>query len=207
VSLIGGKVVLKNAKGRMLKIPREQLSGEDLEFIQLEMPPDLDISFSKQSTQRVYPESLGTRRPTMLRYVFSAKIKQMSTKSYDHELQAEIFVIGAEIGGDNYILLDRQQHAFTLNKENQRFGRLSSGKTVEVIDYLLGNNTIGLRHRGMKYASYLVVITDSRGKIIAHETPKKWLFKNLENLREVPVGKCIDKTCNRIAPTPPKRYY
>jgi len=207
VSIIGARVAFKNAKGKLLKVPQGKISEEDLTFIQLEMPPDLDISFSKQSTQRVYPESLGNQpRPTSYNYVFSAKIKQTSTKSYDQELQIEIFAIGAEFGGNSYILLDRQKHSFTPTKENQRSARFE-GKTVVLTDYLIGNDTIGRQHRGRKYASYLVVVTDSRGKIIAHETSKKWLFENLENLRQVPAGKYIDKTCTRIGPTRPRRFY
>ncbi len=207
VAVIGGKVVLKNARGKIVKVPQEKMSVDDLKFIQLETPPALDISFSKQSTQRVYPEDLGLQPlPTSSYYVFSTKIKQTSTKNYDQELQVELFAIGAEFGGDRYILLDRQKHLFTPTKKNQRSGRFE-GKTVELTDYLIGNDTIGRQHRGRKYSSYLVVVTDARGEIIAHETPKKWLFDNLENLREVPVGKCIDKTCTRVGPTRPKRFY
>jgi len=204
VTVIGGKVSLKNAKGRLLKIPQGQLSGEDLKFIQLETPPKLDISFSKQSKQRIYAETLFSTDPppSSAHYVFSAKIKQTSTKSYDQELQVEVFAIGAEVDGDKYILLDRLKSSFTPTKENQRSGRFE-GKTVELIDYLIGGDTVGWLHRGRKYASYLVVVTDSRGKIIAHETPKKWLFENLENLRQVPVGTYFDETCTRVSPPPP----
>jgi hypothetical protein len=121
-------------------------------------------------------------------------------------LQVEVFAIGAEVGGDKYILLDRQKHRFTPAKENQRSGKFS-GETVVLTDYQVGNDTWGRQHRGQKYASYLVVVTDSRGKIIAHETPKKWLFENLKNLREIPVGRYFDKTCTRVGPTRPKRFY
>jgi len=207
VAVIGGKIALKNTKGKLRKIPKERLSGEDLKFIQLDMPPELDISLSKQSKQRVYPESLGHQpRPTSAYYVFSAKIKQTSTKRYDQELQVEMFAIGAEVDGDKFILLDRLESSFTPTKENQRSCRLE-GRTVELTDYLIGNDTIGRLHRGQKYSSFLVVVTDARGKIIAHETPKKWLFDNLENLRQIPVGRYFDKTCTRVSPTGPKQIY
>ena len=207
VSLVGDKVAFKKARGKLTKIPRGEMSKEDLTFIQLEEPPELDISFSKKSRQRVYPESLSNQpRPTSYNYVFSAKIKQISTKRYDQELQVEVFVIGAEIGGNKYILLDRHKHRFTPTKENQRFGQFE-GENVVLTDYLIGTNQIGRQHRGRKYSSFLVVVTDSRGKIIAHETPKKWLFENLENLRGVPVGRYFDKTCTRVGPTPPRRFY
>jgi hypothetical protein len=207
VSLIGDKVAFKKAGGKLIKISQGNLSEADLIFIQIENPPELDISFSKKSLQRVYPESLGSQpRPTSYNYVFSAKIKQISTKNYDQELQVEVFAIGAEVDGDKYILLDRQKHRFTPTRENQRSGKFS-GESVVLTDYQVGNDTWGRQHRGQKYASYLVVITDSRGEIIAQETPKKWLFEHLENLREIPVGRYFDKTCTRVGPTRPKRFY
>ena len=60
-----------------IKIPKGKMSAEDLKFIQLEMPPKLDISFSKQSIQRSYPETLNTDLPTSFYYDFSATIKQI----------------------------------------------------------------------------------------------------------------------------------
>ena len=33
------------------------------------------------------------------------------------------------------------------------------------------------RRRGQKYGGYLIVVTDSRGKIVDHETSHKWLFE------------------------------
>ncbi len=74
-------------------------------------------------------------------------------------------------------------------------------------EFLIGHDTVGREARGCKYSSYLVVVTDSRGDIIAHKTPKKWLFENYENLKEIPVGRYIDKTCTRVRPTRPKTLY
>jgi len=53
-------------------------------------------------------------------------------------------------------------------------------------------------------SSYLVTVTDEREKIIAYQTPNKWLFENLENLKNLPVGTYMDKTCTHPHPTQPK---
>jgi len=208
VTVIGDKAVLKNEQGKMQKIPLAQFSEKDREFIELAEPPDFSITFSKQSSQRMVKKSPFNKKnvPTVFDYVFGAKLKQTSTDPYNHGLHVEFFAIGAEIDGNNHILLDYQKSSFTPTKENQRSFELR-GETVELTDYLIGSNRVGWQHRGRKYSSYLVVVTDLRGKIIAHETPKKWLFENLENLRQVPVGKCIDKTCTRVGPSRPKRFY
>ncbi len=207
VTLVGGKVLLRKSKRKTVKIPKEKFSEEDLKYIQLETPPDFNISFSKQSRQRVYPEHRTNQPvPESAYYVFSVNLEQTSIKSYDQELQVEIFVIGAEVKGDRHILLDRQKNSFTLTKENKRSARFS-GKTIELTEFIVGHNAVGMESRGRKYSSYLVVVTDQRGKIIAHKTPKKWIFENYENLKELSVGNYFEKTCTRVRPTRPQTVY
>ena len=58
--------------------------------------------------------------------------------------------------------------------------------------------------RGKKYDTYLIILTDKRGKVIAMKTPSKWLLENLENLKNLPVGSFMDKTCTRVYPGRPK---
>jgi len=201
VTVIAGKVSLKNPKGKRLKLPVGQFSEEDRIFIQLEMPPRLDINFSKSSKQRVFPFTLSQEIPRSSYFTFKTTIKKTSTKRYDQELTAEYFAIGSEFGGDKHILLDYRKENFSLTKENG--GRFEfSGKPVELLDYASGTG----QRRGEKYAGYLVVVSDIRGKSIAHNGSSKRLFENLENLRQVPVGKYFDDTCNRAAPTRPKRF-
>ncbi len=200
VGCVVGKVLLKNKEGVQVKVPLKGFSEADQKYIQLENPPELDISFFKKSKQRWYIPDLGTSTPlpTSLYYTFGVKVKQTSSGSYNHELKIECFAIGAEIHGNKYVMLDHQEHTFVLTEENDRSSEFE-GRTIEVIDYQIREF-----HRGRKYSSFLVVVTDARGKIIAHKTPKKLLFKNLENLRKVPPGKCFDKTCTRVGPTRPK---
>ena len=142
--------------------------------------------------------------PVAFYYNFSVEIEQTSLGDYDHELHVELFTIGAQIlDSKGYVLLDRQTGSFTLNKENERSFRLKGKKDVELFNSKLGSSESGYYNMGLKYSSYLVVVTDSRGKIIAHEAPKKWLFENLERLRELSVGNFFDNTCTRIGPARP----
>jgi len=131
---------------------------------------------------------------------FSVTIEQTSTRQYDHELVAEFFAIGDEVDGNKYILLDYQRSNFMLTDENKRRVELA-GETVEILDYILN----GYR-RGTKFGGYLVLITDSRGEIIAYKTTKGAYYENLNNLRTVPVGRYFDKTCTRCTPTRPKKW-
>ena len=199
VTVIGGKAVLKDSRGRLRKMPLAQLSAEDREFIELANPPEFNIDFSRKSSQSIIKMSPlnKTPPPKILDYVFSARLKQISAGLYNHELHVEFYAVGAERFGDRYILLDRQESRFTPTKENQQSHEFS-GKTVRLTSYELFGD-----FRGNKYSTYLVVVTDSRGKIIAHKTPSKWLFENLGNLGQLPVGCYLDKTCTRVFPTRP----
>ncbi len=201
MTTIAGKVSLKNRKGKQLTLPENRFCEADREFIQLETPPQLDINFSKSSKQRVFPFTLSQEIPRSSYFTFKATIKKTSVKPYDRELTAEYFAIGAEFGGEKHILLDYRKENFFLTKKNG--GRFEfSGNPVELVDYASNG-----QRRGKKYGGYLVVVTDARGEIIAHNASSKLFFGNLENLRTVPVGKYFDDSCIRTAPTRPKRWY
>jgi len=211
VTVIGDKAVLKDSRGKQRKILLARLSPEDREFIELAQPPKFNIDFSKQSSQRAVPPSgiiifnAAWEQPKLYDYVFSAKLKQTSAGEYNHELRVEFFAIGTERHGNNYILLDRQETTFTSTRENQRSLEFS-GKPVLLVDSNFYRGSGYTERRGEKYSSYLVTVTDERGKIIDYATPNIWLFENLENLKKLPVGKRMDKTCTRTYPTPPKSF-
>lgn len=135
----------------------------------------------------------------MFDWEFTAKVKQSSPGAYRHKLEIEFFAIGKEADGNNYILLDRQSGSFVPADMPDRNFRLT-GKKVLLYDYSHLYDSL----RGGKYSTYLITVTDQRGVIIAHKTPKKWLFDNLENLRKIPVGRYFNKSCERVFPTRPK---
>ncbi|MEN8253847.1 MAG: hypothetical protein ABFR33_00100 [Verrucomicrobiota bacterium] len=200
VTVIGQKAVLKSGDGRQRKIPLLQLSDEDREIIELARPPKFNMDFSKKSEQFIGKMSPFNQQPPpkVLDYVFSAKLKQTSAGRYNHELHVEFFAIGAEITGDRYVLLDRQESRFIPTKKNER-SHVFSGKPVRFTSYDLDDIT-----RGLKYAGFLIVVTDSRGVVIDHRTANEWLFENLGNLRRLSVGNYMDKACTRVFPTRPK---
>jgi len=204
ITVISGKAVLRDARGKQRKIPLSQLSEEDRLHIELVQPPKFNIGFSKQSSQRFFKESpiLPGWMPEHLDYVFSAKLKQTSAGEYNHELHVEFFAIGEEIDGDNYILFDRQESNFTPTKENGR-SHMFRGDPVPVrvmdFQYLI-------YRRGQKYGGYLIVVTDERGKIIDHGASHKWLLGIVDPLRVLPEGKHFDKTGARVEPPRPKSH-
>ncbi|MEN8255529.1 MAG: hypothetical protein ABFR33_08675, partial [Verrucomicrobiota bacterium] len=184
----------------------DRLSDEDRRFIELASPPVFNIDFAKQSNQIII--DMGPYAtwpaPSLHDYVFTAKLKQTSAGEYNHELKVELFAIGEELDGDNYILFDRQESRFTPSKENGRSHRFA-GKTVRLRNYVI-NPKDPLR-RGEKYGGYLIVVIDERGKVVAHASPYKWMFGIYEKLKVFPVGRHFDKTGTRVFPPRPKRTY
>ena len=199
VHVMGDKVILKNSEGVTKKVELNALSAEDRHFIELSSPPRLDLNFTRKTEQKVF----STRfilylKPDVNFNTFGVRIRQTSAGSYNHELQVEFFAIGKERTGNRYQLLDRQSSSFVPNKENRRSHQFS-GKTVELDDYVI--STI---RGGMAYAGHLILVFDSRGELISTKASSKWLLENVENLKKLPVGSYMDKTCTRTFPTRPK---
>ena len=200
VMLLGGKVVLRDTKEALQKIPLNLFCAADQEYVELETPPRFNIDFSKQSRRLNVPPSFfpSWEQPKLFEYTFSAKLKQVSANHYSHPLKVELFVIGKEIMGNRYLLLDRQVRSFIPSQQKDRRFRFS-GQSV-----LLRDSTFYKQRRGERYCSFLIVVSDEKGRIIQYATPKKWLFEHLNDLRTFPVGKHMNKQCQRVFPTPPK---
>ena len=201
VTVMSGKAVLKDARGRSRKVPLNQLSDEDRLFAELARPPKFNFDFSKKTSQRIFESSpYGSQLPKEVEYVFSARLKQTSAGEYRHELKVEFFAIGEEIDGDNYILFDRQESRFTPSAENER-SHTFSGRTVPVRER---GEALSMGRRGDKYGGYLVVVTDTRGKVVDIGSSHKWMPGLVDELRRLPIGKHFDKSGGRVAPPRPK---
>ncbi len=202
VAIIGKEVVLKDPRGRQKKIPLERFSEADRNYIELEQPPEFNIDFAKLTSQWTYPPSPYSTRvpPTMFDYTFKAKLKQVSTGDYDHDLKVEIFAVGKQYSDDNsFVLLTREDDHFVPAKQENRLFSYSTKKKVT-----LHVTNIFSAFQGTKYYGYLVVVTDERGEIIQHAESNAWLFNILDNLRTLPVGSYFNKSGKRIHPTQPR---
>lgn len=199
VCVMGNKAVLENPEGVTRKINLDEFSTEDRQFIELSSPPRLDLDFTRKTEQKMFSNRfILYLKPDINFNTFGIRVKQTSTGSYNHELQVEFFAIGKERAGKRYQLLDRQSSSFIPTKENRRSHQFK-GKTVELDDYVIASI-----RGGMGYAGHLILVTDSRGELIATKASSKWLLENVANLKKLPVGSYMDKTCTRTFPSRPK---
>ncbi len=201
--VMGDKVVFKTERGKTEKIPVDQLSKADLEYIDLERPLKLSIDFIKKSTQisnpPLSPFLSGSQRPLKrFNYTFGARVKQTTARTYSHELAIEYFAVGKEVDGNCHILLERHKDAYIPTKENKRSFEFR-GEQVPLRQIALRSSA---PMRGTAYDGYLITVTDERGKIIAHRTSSKFLFENIENLKKLSPRNYFDRDCKRVLPTP-----
>jgi hypothetical protein len=203
IARVAGQAVLKNAKGRQLKIPLEQLSVEDRYYIDLADPPEFAIDFSKTSEQVMPPPqsplNQGERPYQAFDFVFSTTVRKKGSVDYNHELTVEHFVFAEEVDGDNYKLVDRRSSTFVPSAENRHSHEFHGEKARIEQSAVRASAPI----RGTKYGGFLVTLTDGQGKIIQYKTSHEWLFDHYDNLQRIPVGKHFDAACRRVGPPRP----
>ena len=201
------KIVLRDANGKEWTILKDKFvfSAEDLEYLDLENPPELVLEFRKSITQKNFTMvRFAEDRPSEQRATFGALVKQKGYQEYNYPMTVEFFAIGKEIKGNRYILLDRLSQPFRLTKENKKEFEFYSERIVHMTD--TWGDSENYSRRGEQYAGFLIVVKDKRGKVIAMDGSDKWLEQNLATLEERYIGNYMDETCQRTYPTRPKSY-
>ena len=196
-------VLIEKEDGRQQKIELALLSAADRQFMELAAAPEFKVEFIKTSDQ-VHPTTLSpydNGRPlSILDYVFGAKLKWSSSDaSYAHPLTVEYFAVGREVNGDNYILLDHDSESFVPAGESTRRFAVE-GRSVRLKKYA---NRYGCPMRGRKEKGYLVVVTDSLGRVVQYKASNEFLFEHLPKLRRLPVNAHFDDHCVRHYPSRP----
>ncbi|MDF7801985.1 hypothetical protein P4C99_21090 [Pontiellaceae bacterium B1224] len=204
ISKIGDKAVFRSASGKQVKIPYNTISQADHDYITLSDPPEFDVEIVKSADPyhvvlASYELDRGHLPPRIQDWTFGAKVSQKGLGDYPHELKLEYYAIGHQyLDPNKYRIIAHDSATFTPSKENKGSFKFESERPARTFDY----NWVEQR-RGLKYNESLVLLTDSRGKIIAHRSTAKWLWDNLDELRKRDVWNYINKDCERVYPTGP----
>jgi len=214
VIIFGGKVVLKLKNGKKIRVPLNELSKTDREFVELKNPPKLTINFTKTTKQRKTPRQAESAEknhpsPKVEFMTFFVSIKKTSAQPYPHKLTVEYFAFGKEINGNREILLAREKRAFSFKGKNRVYE--FQGKTVELVRYVIviGSWEKGFHmpDRGEKYDSFVVIVKDKLGKIIAYKSPKKNLYRVIDKISKLHEGCFFDPdTGVRMYPSRPDHF-
>jgi len=203
---LDGEALLQKSNGEQIRIPLEQLSAEDRDYIAMKNPPSLTIDFSDSSKVEtldgceLFPTFGAVVRETVQ---FKVRIKKADFKDYPFSLTVEYYAIGYQYQDqDKYVLLDRGRETFAFSPQMQREVEFSTKPIFLPLEFTLSGT-----HFGAKYSNYVVLVFDELGELITHAETKNWLFKHREDLRKLPRGAFFDDTCARRHASGPKANY
>ncbi len=206
ISKIGDKMVFRTTKGKQVKVPASEVSAADFDYIALTRPPEFDVGIVRSSDSykvelSSYELDRNNTPPRVLDWTFGAKARQKGAGKYNFDLTLEYYAIGQQyLDADKYRILDHGSETFNPAEADKREFEFTGDRVARLFDF-----DVDEQRRGMKLAETMVLLTDSRGEIIAHSSTANWLFDNLDELRNRRVGNYIDKTCKRVYPTGPYR--
>lgn len=199
---LSDEVVVKTEDGKEIKIPLNTLSDEDQDYISLLHPPKVDAEFYYKTESWTVPSSdYFPKNPTVTQEKIrcGAQVKQLSAKTYNHELTVHYYAIGQQfLDRDKYYIIDKRSASFVLSQENKRAFEMKGQWTNFPMEFTLEAN-----HYGKKYVANLVVVSDMRGEVLTW-SGKKSLLPIRDKLDELPIGAYFDlKTGKRVHPTGP----
>jgi hypothetical protein len=201
-----GYAIFRNAEGNEVKIDLDQLSPEARKKIDLKDPPKLEFDLVKDQNRKSFSGGVGGRgsgaRPAEDRVHYGARVFTRSNGVYDYPLDLEVIVIGQERLGQKYIVLDKFEVKFRLNKENNKKFEYKNNRTVVLRNYVSRDEP-----RGEDYSGFVAIVKDMRGEVIATFSSPKFLLAHIDNLRQRGIGNYINKDGIRTFPTRPKVYF
>ena len=96
-------------------------------------------------------------------------------------------------------MIERNSSSFIPTEENGNTHSVK-GETIRLEQFAMSSS---YSMRGTSYGGYLILVYDERGEIIEYKTSSERLYENLEKLKKIPVGKWMDKNCERVGPPRP----
>ncbi|MEI6893008.1 MAG: SHD1 domain-containing protein, partial [Pontiella sp.] len=206
ITMMGDKLVVGTAEGKQVKVPYGDLSLQDINFIKLSRPPEFDVGIVRSSKNfNIEMSSYALDRdqipPRVLDWTFGAKVRQKGSGDYPFELKLEYFVFAQQhLDPNKYWFVDHQSSAYISSDQKDGSFRFTGDGITRLFDF----NLTGQR-RGHKLSRTLVLLTDSRGEIIAHSSTANWLMDHLDELRKRSVGDYIDQDCKQVYASGPRQ--
>lgn len=204
------KVTLRDKQGKEYRFAVEELSENDQKYIRVMVPPQLQIDFKKTSWNPPSPWDLwGEDNPLFTSITGEVTVQKISKRPFTSGLKAELYLIGKEVNGQEYILLGKTDSSFLLSEQNE-YKHTFKSEPVVTRAYEENNH---IQRRGEEYLGYLVVIFDTRGNIVKVVTSLDWLADKVPQLQELYArgaasirSRYFDKTGHKVKVPRPKPY-
>lgn len=159
VGVFSGKVVLKKASGKQVKVPQSGLSAKDQKYLENAVPPTIEIDvFIDRESKQISSNGYGySRRRENIkgRVILTKKNRESSSRKFT----AYLYVFGKDLYRDEIWVIDETQHEFSF--EHQKKIEFSGNQSsITHTDSSYSNKY------GDKYDGYLVFIKDSGGNVV-----------------------------------------
>ena len=187
ISDAGVNVTLKGRDGKRRRIPISALSKPDQAYIYNKKPPRLEIDVDAGMKRKSVRHDIDNKKEDIQ---LKVKIRKTSTRPYIGELTAHLFVIGIDLGDDEYELLDVKKETFELTAESMNTHSFKGSRLKLEHDPHPG--------WGMKYYGYLLCVKGVDGQIILCKG-KKAFEKQLNVLMEAEKGDRFDEDMRTLA--------
>ncbi|MDH3981495.1 MAG: SHD1 domain-containing protein [Kiritimatiellaceae bacterium] len=190
VNIIGTKVVLKSAAGKILKVPKNGLCRADLEYLAQAIPPkiEIDVDMDKdRDTLDSYSSCYGSYNYE--RKAETAKCSVTLTKKNrepsNRELVATIYVLVKSTRGSTRKVVSYATHKFSFkNSKAAQFAAPAATVEYTKSDYV--------SNHGQKFEGYLVIVEDQDGNVVATETNQSKYENHVHKFKKAKKGTRFD---------------
>ncbi len=191
VSIFSGKVVLKTASGKQVKVPQSGLSAKDQKYLENAIPPTIEIDvFIDKESKQISSDGYGySRRREKIkgRVTLTKKNRESSCRKFT----AHLYVFGKDLYDDEIWILDKTQYEFSF--EHQKKIEFSGNQsTVTYTDTSYSND------HGDKYDGYLVFIKDSGGNVVCIKGSRSKYEKKVTQIEQAKKKTRFDSDLNPV---------
>lgn len=187
VNLIGGKVILKTAAEKQVKVPASGLSSADQEFLKNAIPPIIEINVNIDNERKKADEGYSytrTAEKVKGKVTITKKNRDPSNKTF----KAELFIFSKNIQTDAVAIIAKSDHRFSFTTEKKIMFTGDTGKTEHTIYDSYSNSG----KTGTKYEGYLVIIEDDKGKILFTKGSRKLFEQRASQIKKEKKGSSLD---------------
>lgn len=201
VSLDLDTVVLRRKDGSTFKIPLDALSGKDRKYVQLKVPPNVNIRVAANVERKIAGYTGNYENSYRIQYQVinpEVTVRKTSATPYEAPLFLSLVIIGRVQETGRYVVLDNESSSFTFTPENR------NKYTFQGVSMDLQQIKGSLR-MGVEYNGYVAVVRDSKGEILQTKASRSLLAEHAGTLMKARSGTFLNKKMKPVKVRNPAR--
>lgn len=185
VQVISDKVVLKKTNGKQIKVPISGLCAADQQYLESATPPKIEIDVNIDKDTKTVAGNGYNYEVKNDKVKGHVTITKKNRESSSKKFTAYLCIISEDRRNDTLWLLDKSQHGFSFKNQNKI---TFSGDKSSTSYYTGSNYRSSSRGWNGKYAGYLVIIEDDKGKVICTKGSRSLFEENVSRIRKAKKG-------------------